>query len=83
MKARRVKSRLHQCKGLQKDLGNINDAAMAETLVARLSNLEPELAPAASALTSWAEERRTNALGHLHQSWRSLKEARRPAFIEH
>jgi inorganic triphosphatase YgiF len=81
MQSGQVKDQLHHCKGLQEDLGTINDAAMTGALASRLDDKNPEFGPAASAMTSWAEERRANALGHLHKAWRRFKEAPTPDFV--
>ncbi|WP_159992491.1 CHAD domain-containing protein [Roseomonas sp. 18066] len=78
MKADQVKGQLHHCKGLQEDLGMFNDSVVAETLAQRLADETPELGPAAAALTSWAEERRTAAVGHLQTAWREFKKAPSP-----
>jgi inorganic triphosphatase YgiF len=81
MKSGQAKSQLHHCKALQEDLGTINDAVMAETLATQLRDGNAELGSAASVLQTWAEERRTQARGHLRKAWRELKGASIPGFV--
>jgi triphosphatase len=75
MKAGKLKDKLHHCKGLQNDLGAINDAAVAGTLAERLSQQNPELQAAATTLKAWTDTRRKAALGHLHAAWEDFKAA--------
>ncbi|WP_173568952.1 CYTH and CHAD domain-containing protein [Acetobacter conturbans] len=68
------KTYMKRCKRLQQHLGEINDAAVASTLTDTLIKAHLDLAPAASILTHWNEERHRHALRALPDSWKDFQE---------
>ena len=77
-KARRVSSYLRHCKLLQEKLGALNDAAVAATLAGHLAQRDPALAPAALAVSAWADTRRAEAHHNLRKAWRAFRDAPLP-----
>ncbi len=71
-----VKSYLKRCKDLQELLGQINDAAMAVTLVKKLSHdRHLDLARAVGTLEKWSEKRHHKALRRLPDAWGEFRAA--------
>ncbi|MFC0388407.1 CYTH and CHAD domain-containing protein [Muricoccus vinaceus] len=77
-KAKRVSAYLHHCKLLQEKLGALNDAAVAVTLAGRLAQNDAALAPAALAVSAWADARRAEAHHDLRKAWRAFRDAPLP-----
>jgi triphosphatase len=76
--ARRVEKFLNACKKLQKVLGEINDMATTDRLVALLSqNGDIAVAPGAGLLDEWTLRRREAALAKLPKVWEKFEDARR------
>ncbi|WP_035979500.1 CYTH and CHAD domain-containing protein [Kozakia baliensis] len=68
-----VKTYMKHCKKLQLQLGEINDAAVATTLIGSLSEAHLNLAPAASAFSNWNDERLQQALDSLPAAWKGFR----------
>jgi triphosphatase len=65
-----LKSYLHDCKKLQKTLGDINDTVAATALAERLvKGVRLDLAPAVGLLAEQLGQRRNEALSHLAKRW--------------
>jgi triphosphatase len=70
---------LHDCKKLQRSLGDINDAVTATALATGLAEADrPGLAPAVGALAQQLGRRHEQALRHLAKRWKAL--SARPPF---
>ena len=70
-----LKSYLHDCKKLQKTLGDINDTVTATVLAERLvKGKRLDLAPAVGALAEQLDRRRNDALDHLAKRWNAFSD---------
>ena len=70
-----VKSYAHHCKELQEGLGAVNDAAVAENLLGRLSKANPaKIHGSAAALTRWGHQCRGRARHRSVEGWREFKQ---------
>lgn len=73
--SRTVKTYMKGCKKLQRDLGRINDAAVAARLVHTLGETHPHLAPGAGIFARWNDRRQHKALRSLHRAWKDFRSA--------
>lgn len=74
--AKRVKSFRKRCTGMQDELGSINDATMAVTLVEMLaSDSQPDRIPAIAAAAQWGDKRRQKAMRKLPDRWAEFRDA--------
>ena len=71
-----VESYLRPLKSVLSELGQVNDASVTVSRIDELAPAErPELAPAAAALLSWNDERRTTSYRKLERKLHRLKDA--------
>ena len=77
-KEKRVAAYLRRLKRLQEKLGGLNDAAVADTLARRLAEGDRALAPAAAAVSAWAERQGEEARRDLRKGWREFRDAELP-----
>jgi CHAD domain-containing protein len=71
-----VKRYLRGCTALQEQLGQMNDAAVAGTLVKQLSsNGHSDVDPAVGSLTGWSRQRKEKARRELSDAWTTFRKA--------
>ena len=75
---KRLQAYLHRCKAMQEQLGAMNDAAMAVSLVHQLAAQDAALTAAIGPLEQWAGAQRAEALARLPKAWRAFRHAALP-----